>query len=212
MTDDEIHETETTRPRRGIAAYLRRLAGRLSRGEPTPIDDQQTVTIDPPEETAFEVELERDGDDASLELELTWPDDGETIQTEAAASMATFELYEDSAGEYRWRLRHQNGNVIADSGEGYTDRRDARNGIKSVCENAPGADLLDQSSEERTGAGGDATFELYADSAGDWRWRLRHRNGEIIADGGQGYASKQGCTKGIRSVRQNARGAPVEQQ
>jgi len=31
----------------------------------------------------------------------------------------TFELYQDRAGEYRWRLRHDNRNIIADSGEGY---------------------------------------------------------------------------------------------
>ena len=35
------------------------------------------------------------------------------------ASKAAFELYEDKAGEYRWRLRHRNGNVIADGGQGY---------------------------------------------------------------------------------------------
>jgi hypothetical protein len=52
---------------------------------------------------------------------------------------ATFELYEDSAGQYRWRLVHSNGNIIADSGEGYATRQKARQGIESVKENAPGA-------------------------------------------------------------------------
>ena len=57
---------------------------------------------------------------------------------------ATFELYEDAAGEYRWRLRHQNGNIIADSGEGYTTKANALNGIESVKENAPGAPIEEQ--------------------------------------------------------------------
>ena len=57
---------------------------------------------------------------------------------------ATFELYEDKAGEYRWRLRHQNGNIIADSGEGYTSKANATNGIESVKENAPTAPVDDQ--------------------------------------------------------------------
>jgi len=35
---------------------------------------------------------------------------------------AAFERYEDNRGEYHWRLRHRNGNVLADSGEGYTSR------------------------------------------------------------------------------------------
>jgi hypothetical protein len=55
---------------------------------------------------------------------------------------ATFELYVDRAGEHRWRLVHGNGNVIADSGEGYASRQKARQGLKSVKENAPGADVV----------------------------------------------------------------------
>ena len=54
-------------------------------------------------------------------------------------SKATFELYEDRAGEFRWRLVHDNGNIIADSGEGYASRQKAKQGIESVRENAPEA-------------------------------------------------------------------------
>jgi len=56
----------------------------------------------------------------------------------------------------------------------------------------------------------DATFELYEDSAGDYRWRLVHENGNIIADSGEGYASKQKAKQGIESVKANAADAPVE--
>jgi len=54
-------------------------------------------------------------------------------------SKATFELYQDRADEWRWRLVHDNGNVIADSGEGYDRKAGARTGIESVKQNAPGA-------------------------------------------------------------------------
>jgi uncharacterized protein YegP (UPF0339 family) len=57
---------------------------------------------------------------------------------------ATFELYKGRTGEYRWRLRHDNGNIIADSGEGYTSKAGAENGIQSVKENAPTAPIKDQ--------------------------------------------------------------------
>lgn len=57
---------------------------------------------------------------------------------------ATFELYTDSSGDYRWRLRHENGNIIADGGEGYTSKENALNGIESVRNNASEADLDDQ--------------------------------------------------------------------
>jgi hypothetical protein len=56
-----------------------------------------------------------------------------------------------------------------------------------------------------------ARFELYADRDGDYRWRLVHDNGNIIADSGEGYASKQKARQGIESVRANAPEAPVEE-
>lgn len=57
---------------------------------------------------------------------------------------ATFELYQDKGGKFRWRLRHQNGNIIADSGEGYESKANALNGINSVKENAPAAPVEEQ--------------------------------------------------------------------
>ena len=56
-----------------------------------------------------------------------------------------------------------------------------------------------------------ATFELYEDSADDWRWRLRHSHGNILADSGEGYASKAKAKQGIRSVKSNAPEAAVEE-
>lgn len=54
-----------------------------------------------------------------------------------------------------------------------------------------------------------ATFELFADAAGQWRWRLVHDNGNILADSGEGYSSKQKCKQGLESVQQNAADADV---
>lgn len=34
------------------------------------------------------------------------------------------QAYRDSHAEYRWRLRHRNGQTLADSGEGYARRID----------------------------------------------------------------------------------------
>ena len=47
-----------------------------------------------------------------------------------------FELYRDAAGAWRWRLRVQNGNVIADSAEGYVRREDCEHGIELVRSSA----------------------------------------------------------------------------
>lgn len=55
-----------------------------------------------------------------------------------------------------------------------------------------------------------ATFELFEDAQDQWRWRLRHDNGNILADSGEGYASKQKAKQGLESVKANAAGAAVE--
>lgn len=49
-----------------------------------------------------------------------------------------------------------------------------------------------------------ARFEVFRDRGDKWRWRLRHRNGNIIATSGQGYTRKHNAWKGLRSVIQNA--------
>ncbi len=58
--------------------------------------------------------------------------------------MAKFELYSDKAGEYRWRLKSANGQVIATGGEGYTNKAGALNGIAAVQRDAPAAGIDDQ--------------------------------------------------------------------
>lgn len=55
----------------------------------------------------------------------------------------------------------------------------------------------------------DPRFELFVDRAGEWRWRLVASNDEIIADSGEGYASKQGAERGIRSVKRVAPEAAI---
>jgi uncharacterized protein YegP (UPF0339 family) len=56
-----------------------------------------------------------------------------------------------------------------------------------------------------------AKFELYKDSKGEFRWRLIASNGQMIANGGEGYKSKESCKAGIESVKQNAPSAVIEE-
>lgn len=44
--------------------------------------------------------------------------------------------------------------------------------------------------------------EIYRDSGNLFRWRIQSHNGNIIADSGQGYASKQGLKIGLYSLFQ----------
>jgi len=213
MSEETIHESRRTKSRRAIASYLRRVANALGRGEPVPADEEQTVTVEPPAESDIEIELEQEGDDISLEIEMEWTGEEDDIETDTVASQATFELYEDNAGQYRWRLVHRNGNVIADGSEGYASKQKAKQGLDSVKSNAPGGHVVDLSRDESApeDGGSNAVFELYEDNEGKWRWRLVHDNGNIISDGGQGYASKQKAKQGLQSVQTNALGAPIEE-
>ncbi|WP_160134145.1 amphi-Trp domain-containing protein [Halococcus salsus] len=52
-----------------------------------------------------------------------------------------------------------------------------------------------------------ARFEVFRDRADEHRWRLVHRNGNIIATSGEGYTTKANALKGARSVMRNAPGA-----
>lgn len=40
-------------------------------------------------------------------------------------------------------------------------------------------------------------FEIYQDKAGEWRWRYRARNGRIMADSAEGYASNRNAFRAL---------------
>ncbi len=47
-------------------------------------------------------------------------------------------------------------------------------------------------------------YEIYQDKAGQWRWRLRARNGQLVANGGEAFASKSNVIRSLESVRRHA--------
>ncbi|HKL11847.1 MAG TPA: YegP family protein [Clostridia bacterium] len=53
-----------------------------------------------------------------------------------------FEVYKDARGEYRFRLKASNGQVIA-TGEGYKTKASCMNGIESIKKNAPEAKVVE---------------------------------------------------------------------
>ena len=67
-----------------------------------------------------------------------------TAGTAEKVTNPKFELYQDKTGEYRFRLKARNGEVIAVS-EGYSARTSCLNGVDSVRKNAPGAEIAEES-------------------------------------------------------------------
>lgn len=53
-------------------------------------------------------------------------------------------------------------------------------------------------------------FELYRDSGGEWRWRLRVTNGNVIADSAEGYGRREDCEHGITLVKGSSEASVVD--
>ena len=106
----------------------------------------------------------------------------------------------------KFDLKAGNGEVIATS-EVYESKVACLNGIESVKKNAAAANVEDQTVENFETVV-HPKFEMYKDKAGEYRFRLKARNGEVIAVS-EGYASKAGCENGIASVKKNAPEAEV---
>lgn len=114
--------------------------------------------------------------------------------------MGKFVMRKTATG-VKFDLKAGNGEVIATS-EVYTTDAACKNGIASVAKNAAVAGIEDQTVE-----GFEAVkhpkFEVYLDKAGEYRFRLKATNGEIIAVS-EGYKAKASCMNGIASVQKNA--------
>ena len=101
----------------------------------------------------------------------------------------------------KFDLKATNGQVILEAGETFSSLASCKNSIESVKKNAL-AHVEDQTVE------GYETlthpkYELYADKAGEFRFRLKARNGEPIGKS-EGYKAKASCLNGIESVKKNA--------
>ena len=104
----------------------------------------------------------------------------------------SFELYKDKAGEYRFRLKASNGEIILAS-EGYKAKSGCKNGIASVQKNAKSASRF-QKTETKTGKA---------------RFNLRAGNNQIIGTS-ESYNSTAARDNGIKSVMKNAPKAVIK--
>lgn len=121
--------------------------------------------------------------------------------------MGKFVVREVNTG-IKFDLKATNGQVILSS-EVYTTKAACLNGVESVRKNAPIANVENQT-EEGYETMTHPKFEMYEDKAGEFRFRLKARNGEVIGVS-EGYTAKAGCLNGIDSVRNNAAEAEIEE-
>lgn len=118
--------------------------------------------------------------------------------------MGKFVMRQTATG-VKFDLKASNGEVIATS-EVYTSDAACKNGIESVRKCCAGA--VEDQTVENYETQKHPKFEVYTDKAGEFRFRLKARNGEIIAVS-EGYKAKASCLNGIESVKKNAPEAEV---
>jgi hypothetical protein len=106
----------------------------------------------------------------------------------------------------KFNLKASNGEIIVVS-EIYSSKASCLKGIESVRKNAPIAAVENQTVEGYA-IEKHPKFEVYTDKGGEFRFRLKARNGEIIA-ASEGYKALKSCLNGIESVRKNAPESPV---
>ena len=119
--------------------------------------------------------------------------------------MGKFVIRETNTG-VKFDLKAGNGEVIATS-EVYTTESARKKGIASVQKNAPVANVENQTVEGYA-AEKHPKFEVYTDKAGEYRFRLKATNGQVIAVS-EGYKALTGCMNGIESVKKNAVDAEI---
>ena len=120
--------------------------------------------------------------------------------------MSRFVIREVPSG-LKFDLKATNGQVILTS-EVYASLASCKQGIASVAKNAPLAAVEDQTVEGYA-VQKHPKFEMYQDKGGEFRFRLKARNGQIVAVS-EGYTSHKACMDGVESVRRNGPDGEVE--
>ena len=119
--------------------------------------------------------------------------------------MGKFVIRKTNTG-VKFDLKATNGEVIATS-EVYASEASCKKGIASVIKNAPVAAVEDQT-VEGFAKEKHPKFEVYADKAGEFRFRLKATNGQVIAVS-EGYKAMKSCLNGVESVKKNAQDSAI---
>lgn len=206
MAEETLLSSGETRTRAEIATQLRSLAdGFDGDGSLTLAEGDQQVSLTLPDSLEFELEVEREYDEddgeaeegesseLSIEVEIEWDE----VDADGGSADMRSERDEESEGSDTSEDEREDG---ADAVG--VDAEAASTGpvpIDPDQKDVPEAAIGEIETAESLGQ-----FQLYVDHSGKWRWRLVHRNGNIIAASGQGYSSKQKARQGMHSVMRNA--------
>ncbi|WP_254767114.1 amphi-Trp domain-containing protein [Salinilacihabitans rarus] len=188
-------ELERTADRDELAAVFAEVAAALEEGRPARIAaDDETVSLAFPSRLSLELAVEREGDPptAGIDLGLEWEEDSAAPTVRAGAGAEG----------------HPPADADTDADEPSATGPDDADPAAAVI---PAEGVVSDSGDEAGGAGGRRSrFEIYRDRAGEWRWRLVHWNGNIVADSGEGYTSRSNAERAARGVMRIAPAARID--
>lgn len=121
--------------------------------------------------------------------------------------MPKFQVYKDDNGQCRFRLLADNNKIVA-TGEAYKQYAGCINGVKSIQKNCNAA--IEDTTVEGAEKLKNPKFEVYKDTANQFRFRLKASNGQIIAES-EGYETKEACLDGVSVIRKSCE-AEIEDQ
>jgi len=185
------------------AALLRGIAADLAAGDDLRLgggDEAASVPLPDAMDVEVGLEVDVEDDETELEIELEWPG-GEATTAGAVPSAPAVTTTDDgdapgTAGADAAAPDSADADTDAETpGIAATDAEDLPTEAIPAPDAAPPVSL--------------ARFELYRDRGDQWRWRLVHRNGNIVATSGEGYSSDRAARRGMQSVMRNAPGAAV---
>ncbi|NKE34308.1 DUF1508 domain-containing protein [Natronococcus sp. JC468] len=189
---DTSFELERAYDRGDLAAVFREFADALEAETAVELHTpERHLRVDVPPRVVAELEVEHEDAVTELEFDLEWDDpEGTSVRVSDAEPEGDPET-DDAGTEADPAAATMPPEAVA--GDATSDAADGER-----------TDPTTPESERRS------RFEIYRDRADEWRWRLVHWNGNIIADGGEGYASRSNAERAARGVMRNAPTARIE--
>ena len=111
-----------------------------------------------------------------------------------------FQIYRRKDGDFGWRLRDRNSQIVAVSGEGFGKEYVEKSIENVVAEVNGGTPIVLDGSEEESGKV--TRFAYFVGDDDQYWWRLQNaNNNQTIASSGEGFVSKSNVVRSIENVR-----------
>jgi uncharacterized protein YegP (UPF0339 family) len=128
----------------------------------------------------------------------------------AGKGAATFEVYKDKSGAFRFRLKGDDGAILAMAGKGYQAKADCLKVLEAIRTEAGKAKINESDGKVATTETKAAVIEIYKDRGGAFRFRMHGAGGGVLAIASKGYKDKAACQKVVDAIKLHAARAKLE--